>query len=182
MNRLMVNYLNEEKTGMDVVNKMGTCNVNKEMRRSGFNDYVFKAYLYSYIKKTIVYSALQIKKKHKLLYDTEELSLNVVDPDFSEERVSYVIDNDDSSKEVIAEEVKGDYNYNEISHKKEIIDAIEALTNRQKEIIYRCIIMDESDTYVARKLGISKQGVNKTKIAALEKLKRSLKDNCRDAI
>ncbi|KAB3530333.1 hypothetical protein F8154_13935 [Alkaliphilus pronyensis] len=181
MNRLVSNYVNSQKESGKQVNKDNLDNVNNnDTAADKFNDYVFRVYLYSYIKKTIVFTAWQIKKKQKELYNYEELSLDVVDPGFSEKRVNYIMDTVKSND--IVEEEEGNYDYTEISHKKEITEAISTLTERQKEIIYRCIILNESDTNVAKRLGISKQGVNKTKITALNKLKKRLGKKYKRAI
>lgn len=174
MNQLADNFLKKQKLDGKLKSNMLLGSLQDE-----FNNYAFKVYLYGYIKKTIVFSAMQIKKKTNQIGKREELSLNIVDPNFNEERVNLIADSQNDFLDHINDLiVKGaSYNYNEISHDKKILKAIETLTDRQKEILYRCVIMGESDTLVAKKLDITKQGVNKTKRAALSKLRRGINLN-----
>lgn len=143
-----------------------------------FNNYVFTVYFSGYVKKTITFSAIQIRKKDKKINENEELSLNVVSSNFNEEKINLITNNDEEFEKINEFNIKDDnYNYNEISHNIELIKAIKILTDRQKEIVCKCIILGETDTLVAKELGISKQGVNKTKLLALDKLRQNLKKN-----
>jgi len=135
------------------------------------NDYMFKVYLYGYIKKTIIFSAMQIKKKNSQVRKREEAILNVIDPNFNEERLNLIAYDEVDFLEDLCR-VEGETpKFDEISKNQGLIKAIDSLTDRQKEIIYRCIIIGESDTLVASKLGITKQGVNKIKRTALKKMR-----------
>ncbi len=107
------------------------------------------------------------------------MSLNIVDPNFNEERINLIEYSQNDFLDDITEFVVKDSScsYDEISHDKKILKAINTLTDRQKQILYMCVITGESDTLVAKKLGITKQGVNKIKKAALNKLRRKLYSN-----
>nr|WP_243183323.1 sigma factor-like helix-turn-helix DNA-binding protein [Anaerosolibacter carboniphilus] len=75
------------------------------------------------------------------------------------------------------EEIYGDkenIDYREIFADKEVLQAIETLTDRQKQIIHECIIKDKEEEMVAKELGITKQAVNKIKQAALNKLRKEV--------
>lgn len=171
MNQLAENFLKTQKLDDELKSNMLPCSLQDE-----FNNYAFKVYLYGYIKKTIVLSAIQIKKKTNQISQREELSLNIIDPDFNEERINLIGCSQNEFLDDINDFIVKDagYSYDEISHDKKILQAIETLTDRQKEILHRCIIKGEGDTLVAKNLGITKQGVNKTKKAALNKLRRKL--------
>lgn len=171
MNKLVDKFLNEQLPN----NKLNSDKSFNELEDE-FNSYVFKVYLYGYVKKTIVFSAMQIKKKNNLIYKNEDLNLNVVDPNFNEERINFIADNQNGELDTVNEfNLKQHrYNYDEISHNEHIVNAINSLTDRQKEIIYRCVILGERDTLVAKKIGISKQGVNKTKLTSINKLRKKL--------
>lgn len=175
MSQLVDNFFREQQTDYEVYHSQG---VSIEMDRikltEAFEDYVFKAYFYGYVKKSILYSSIQIKHKNNQLKTREELSLNVVDPDFTEERINLLMDATGDFADDIGKPINNNYNYNEISHDQNIIEAISMLTDRQREIIHKCVLLGESDTLVAKKLGITKQGVNKIKSAALNKLKKQL--------
>ena len=62
-------------------------------------------------------------------------------------------------------------NFNEILSEKKLLKAVNSLTPRQREIIYKCIIDDIKESEVAKQLGISVQAVNKIKNKALTKIK-----------
>lgn len=174
MEQLVENFLKERKYHNRSLNTKEVLRDSRQLKslEDEFYDYIFKVYLCSYIKKTIAFSAMQIKKKHSKMNERENLILNVIDPDFNEERLNFIADR----QEDFLEDVYPDSNYKELSHDKNIIKAINTLTDKQKEIIYQCIILGERDTLVAKKLGISKQGVNKIKITALKKLRNQLTD------
>jgi DNA-directed RNA polymerase specialized sigma24 family protein len=168
MDKLIENFISNQLSNHNLNNDKFFSELKDE-----FNSYVFKVYLYSYIKKTIIFSAIQIKKQRNKINKRESLSLNVIDPNFNEERINLIADdrNDELNEFNIKE---NNYNYNEISYDERIVNAVNLLTDKQKEIIYRCIILGESDTLAAKKIGVSKQAVNKIKLAALNKLRKEL--------
>ena len=171
MNQLAKSFLNNQTFNNNLGKDLSLDNLQDE-----FNSYAFKVYLNGYIKKTIVFSAMQVKKKYSQIDKKEELSLNIIDPNFNEEKINLITDGSDNFVESISESIiKEDYcDYSEILYDKDLIVAINTLTDRQKEILHRCVIVGESDTVVARKLGITKQGVNKVKKSALNKIRKKL--------
>ncbi len=162
----MKGFVDEQKLKEPLLEEESSTSIEED-----FTDYIFKVYLYGYVKKTIIFSAIQIKKKTNQIRKREELTLNVVDPDFQEERLNLISYGEVDFIEEIFQLIDDAPVYNEISHNEEMIKAMDTLTDRQKEILYRCIIKGESDTLVGYKLGISKQGVNKIKKTALKKLR-----------
>ncbi|ABW17723.1 sigma-70 RNA polymerase sigma factor region 4 domain-containing protein [Alkaliphilus oremlandii] len=171
MNQLAKGFLNNQTFSNNLVKDLSLDNLQDE-----FNGYAFKVYLNGYIKKTIVFGAMQIKKKSSQISKKEELSLNIIDPNFNEERINLITDTVDDFVENIGESlIKEDCcDYSELLYDRELILAINTLTDRQKEILHRCVIIGESDTVVAKKLGITKQGVNKAKKSALNKIRKKL--------
>lgn len=138
-----------------------------------FNDYLFKICLYKHIKRTINYAAIKLKKKQNKKEEIEKLCLNILDEDFKEERLYSIPDERiDIIKEVCSP--GENTSFKEIFCDKEILEAIKTLTDRQKEILYKCIVRDQKETLVAKELGVTKQAVNKTKNAALNKLRNKL--------
>ncbi|MBB6217155.1 DNA-directed RNA polymerase specialized sigma subunit [Anaerosolibacter carboniphilus] len=138
-----------------------------------FNDYLFRIKLYSYIRKSIVFAAMDIKTMESEIREKEGLYLNVLDADFEEERINTIAD----APMDFIEEIYGDkenIDYREIFADKEVLQAIETLTDRQKQIIHECIIKDKEEEMVAKELGITKQAVNKIKQAALNKLRKEV--------
>nr|WP_243183542.1 sigma factor-like helix-turn-helix DNA-binding protein [Anaerosolibacter carboniphilus] len=69
---------------------------------------------------------------------------------------------------------KEDINYHEIFTDKKVLEAINTLTDRQRQIIHECIIKDKGEETIAKELGISKQAVNKIKKTALDKLRKQI--------
>ncbi|GAB6086063.1 RNA polymerase sigma factor [Alkaliphilus crotonatoxidans] len=183
MSQLVDNFFREKQTDFEACQFYSTpSEKHRQKLTEDFEDYVFKAYFYGYVKKTILYSSVQIRNKSSQLKAREELSLNVVDPDFTEERINLLMDSTGDFTDDIGKLTYNHFTYNEISHDQEIIKAIHALTDRQREVLTKCILLGESDTFVAAKLGITKQGVNKIKNAALNKLKKQLGHRYRRAI
>jgi len=139
-----------------------------------FNDYLFKVYLYSYIKKSIQFSSTKIHKKENRITSRERLYLNVLDVNFQEERVNIIPDKEIDMIDRIYE-LRESIDYTLIFSDEKLLKAFNKLTNREKEIINECIINDKSQTEMSKKLGVSIQAVNKTKNSALKKLSKELK-------
>lgn len=64
--------------------------------------------------------------------------------------------------------------FDNIINNKKILDAINKLTDKQKEILYKCIILDLDEKTVARDLKISIQSVNKTKNTAIKNIRKTI--------
>jgi len=140
------------------------------------NDALLKAHFCSYVQKTITLTALQLKKAKAEKRSKENLSLNVVDPEFKEERVNLVAaDAVDFLKEI--ELGEGADDLSELTENKKIIDAFLGLTKKQRTIFYHCILLGERDLDVAARLGITKQAVNKTKRGAIKKIREAMPDD-----
>ena len=69
---------------------------------------------------------------------------------------------------------KEEIDYREIFTDKKVLQAIDSLTVRQKQIVHECIIKDKEEVLVAKELGITQQGVNKIKNSALYKLRKQI--------
>ncbi|WP_432662341.1 sigma factor-like helix-turn-helix DNA-binding protein [Wukongibacter baidiensis] len=139
-----------------------------------FNDYLFKACLCAYIKKSIGFSSLRIKKKKNKIVNREKLYLNVIDVNFQEERLNLVPDKEIDIIDKIFESQKN-FDYTQVFSNKRLSNAFIRLTSKEKEIIKECVVNDRSQANVAKDLGISRQAVNKIKNSALKKLNRELK-------
>ena len=144
---------------------------NKPINRieAEFRDYVFKIYFFSYIKKTIICSSLQLIKKTKSLQEQELLTLNVIDPEYNEERLNIIRDKEVCYMDELCEQE--DTKLEHVVIDDDIVKAIYTLTDRQKEIIYKSIVIGRSDPEIAKELGISKQAVGKSKNSAIGKLR-----------
>ncbi|MBB6214446.1 DNA-directed RNA polymerase specialized sigma subunit [Anaerosolibacter carboniphilus] len=99
--------------------------------------------------------------------------LNVLDADFEEEKINTIADAPMDFIEEIYRDQE-DIDYHEIFTDKEVLEAISALTDRQKQIIHECIIKNKEEELVAKDLGITKQAINKIKQAALNKLRKQI--------
>lgn len=138
-----------------------------------FNDYLFRINLCSYIKKSITFAAMDLKKKESKLRENEGLYLNVLEEDFDEEKINTIPDVSINFEEEIYTD-KEYVDFCEIFIDREMLRAIDILTERQKQVIYECIINDKKEHLVAQELGISKKSVNKIKHTALNKLRKEI--------
>lgn len=175
MHRLLKGFLDEDRQNKQLFYKGVVGNDSKYLKefRRKFYDYMFRLYFCSYVKKTIQYTAKGIRKKHLRLVEKEKLTLNVVEMDFDEEKVNIIADNSPDIVEQICASL--DYmDYREIICSKDLILAVDGLTDKQKKIICKCIIEDKQEAEIARELGVSIQAVNKMKNAALKKLRKQL--------
>lgn len=78
---------------------------------------------------------------------------------------------DDTSINYIEEieKPKEEVNFNNIIGDKKIINALDKLTDKQREIIYCSIILENTEKGLSQKLDMSQQAVNKLKNKGLNK-------------
>lgn len=134
-------------------------------------EYIF---FLSYIKKTITYKSIKIKTKNKKLYDLEKCILNHSD-DSEEEKINLIADmNNDIENLSFA---MADNDFSEIFTNKKIADSFEALTEKQKQVLYEIFVNNISERQLAQKLNSSFQNINKIKKAALKNLSKQLSEN-----
>lgn len=175
MQRLFENFLNENNKNKELYYFATILNDEKALKKleNEFNDYLFKTYLYSYIIKSIKYTSYKIKAKRKALNDREKLILNVVNEEFLEERIYTIKDNDTDYIESITKTSEL-ANFTNIADNIEVLNAINRLTDKQKEILYKCIILDLDEKTVAGRLKTSIQSVNKTKNTAIKNIRKAI--------
>lgn len=139
-----------------------------------FNDYLFKTYLCSYIKKSIQFASMKIKKKGNNVTNRERLCLNVLDVNFQEERVNSI---PDKKMDILYNlyELKENIDYTQVFCNEKLSKSFNKLTNKEKKVINECVMKDKAQVDVAKALGISRQAVSKVKKTALKKLREELK-------
>jgi len=147
-----------------------------------FDAYVYKVYFYGYVKKTIRYSSLRLKQRVRSLQENEALSLNIIDEGFHEERINCLADTTSDHTENLNQFTTYQAACNELSPDPMISKALQSLTDRQKEILYRCIVLGESDTRLAAEKGVTKQGINKLKHTALNKVRSQIVYQCKRVV
>lgn len=134
---------------------------------------VFNAYLCSYIKKTITFSSIQIKKRYERTRGTELLCLNSFNDDYNDEATLRIHDMSINFLEEIFQP-KTSLDIENIIEDKRILREFRKLTHREQEILYLSVILEKRDISLANKLGISRQAISKTRNTALKKLRKHL--------
>jgi len=137
-----------------------------------FKSYLFKIHATSYIHTSIVLNSREIKRKHTKISKREELTLNVVGQNFTEERIDTIPEQPMDIIELITKPKNLDFR--EVFSDKNLANAMNTLTDKQKEIMYLKFIEELDEKQIANKLNISLQAVNKTKLAALNNIKKQL--------
>ncbi|EOD01408.1 hypothetical protein [Caldisalinibacter kiritimatiensis] len=175
MHKILKKFLNENRENKELYYK-AVIMKNKEALQEleeRFNNYIFRIYLFSYISKSIKFTSYKIKIQRKKIKDKEKMTLNIIDEDYQEERINTIEDTSIDFLEPI-KNPNGTIDFNAVVQNKKILKEINKLTNRQKEILYDCIILDLDEKTVANNLKISIQSVNKTKNAAIKNIKRAI--------
>lgn len=148
--------------------------VEMKSLNSKFYDYLFKVFACGYVKKTIIYNSMKYKKQRKEEKSREELSLNIIPEGFDEERINAIIDENTYNNELFYETNYCDEVFSQIVENLELLRALNTLTERQKEVIYMCYVLEEKEAALAKKLNVSLQAINKTKNQAIRKLRRAM--------
>lgn len=138
------------------------------------NDYLFKVYFCSYVNKCITYTAKSIKNKYK--NQMEELILNCKYENYKEDYFNNIADDSVDYIEKITEP-KSQVDFNSICTDIEILSAINSLTDKQKEIIYHCCVLQRSEASLAEEMHVSRQAVSKAKNIALKKIRLYLEEH-----
>lgn len=144
----------------------------KEINKD-FNNFIFKIKFLDYINKTLNFTNKEYKRKLYTMNKNEKLILNEC---AKENNTDYMYNIEDKSFDLIKEV----YNLNESIDFKEIVNnlfllkEIMKLTERQKLILYKCVIEEKTDTAVAEELNVTQQAVSKTKKKILDKLRKTL--------
>lgn len=133
-----------------------------------FNDYLFKIYFCSYVNKCITFTAKNIKNKYK--NQRQELILNCKYENYEVDYVNNIPDNSINYIEKITAP-KSQVDFNNICTDIEILLAINSLTDKQKEIIYHCCVLQKSEALLAKETHITRQAVSKAKNIALKKIR-----------
>lgn len=133
-----------------------------------FNDYLFKIYFCSYVNKCITYKAKNIKNKYK--NQKEQLILNYQKENYEEDYVNNIPDDSVNYIESITAPSL-QMEFNNICTDIEILSAINSLTDKQKEIIYHCCVLQRSETELAKEMHVTRQAICKGKNIALKKIR-----------
>lgn len=140
-----------------------------------FKQFSFRIYFYSYIRKSLLLKAREIKAKHNLLKNKEELSLNIVFEEKEEELIN-TIPSKSTDYEEEYEDTHTTSDFTKYVSEKKLLDAINGITKKQKQILFMYIVQDMTESEIAQSFHTSVQAINKNKNNALKKIKRILSD------
>ena len=134
MHNLVRKFLNENNRNSELYFKAKTYGNQYDINRlyEEFHNYVFRIYFISYIEKSLRFKALEIKRKRKKLSERELCTLNVIDEDFNEEKINMIRDD---SIDPLDEMSKG-MDFKDMVANKELANAIENTTNKQKLVLF----------------------------------------------
>lgn len=136
---------------------------------------MFKLKFLSYVNKSMIFYSRKYQKNKFRNDNREILNLNVKNEGFEEERINMIPDKHiDFIEEILKTEKSIDFK--KIIENYELLEALEKLTGRQKEIIYKLIVLNKSEKELMKELRITRQSINKSKNLALNKLKNELKE------
>lgn len=132
-----------------------------------FCNYIFKIYFISYIEKSLKLKSLEIKRKRNKLNEREAYILNTLDDEFKEERICTIAD------QLIdfTEEICSETDFENIFSNKNLTEAIQSITSKQRLVLFMIYIHDKEEKQVAKELNVSIQSVNKVKHAGLKKIR-----------
>ena len=142
-----------------------------------FLDFYRQIRAVSYFSKTIHFTALHYDKKRRLFDHRNVLFLDRPAYEGSEAGSNGSISlkeliEDEAASKMFEEEMErelGDYIQNPI-----LYDAILALSERQKQILYLSFVREMTDTEIGRWLHVSQQAITKSKNNALKKVRRMI--------
>lgn len=174
MQNLARKFINENEENKTLYKKtIIECDDNAySTLNEGLENYLFKIYATSYLYKSIVLNSREVKRKYLKIYKREELTLNMTDINFKEERIDSIPGKPiDLIEEIIN---TNNIDFTEMFSDKALVFAINSLTDRQKEILYLRFVKELEEKEIAKKLEVSIQAVNKAKKGALLRIRKQL--------
>jgi DNA-directed RNA polymerase specialized sigma subunit len=138
-------------------------------------NHVVKIYFYSYILKSLSFRALEIKKYINILNNRESLSLNILEPEFNEEKITTIADKPVNYLEKICDD---DNDFYQIITDENLLEIVCNLTLKQQNILLECVVLGNKEKTVAEKMGVSVQAINKSKKNVLCKIRKQWGRRC----
>ncbi|MGH4123484.1 MAG: sigma-70 family RNA polymerase sigma factor [Clostridium sp.] len=175
MNFLIENFINKDKENEALFIKFRLCNDEKALEELNmkFKVYMFQLRFLSYINKSMIFYSIKYKEKKVKNENREILNLNVKSEGFEEERISRISDEELDFIEEISKPGE-EVDFKKTIENPSLLNALEKLPDRQKEIIYKMMVLNKSQNELIKELGVSRQSINKSKNLALNKLKNEL--------
>lgn len=172
MNSLLNRFLNSNENNKFIYKKALSTNDEyyKKILLDRFYNYVFKINFISYIEKSIRFKSYEIKNKKVM--NKELCILNETDENFKEEKINNLRDEPID----FLEDISREQNLKNISTNQTLINALEKLTDRQRLVIFMYFIQNKEEKQIAKDLNVTKQSINKVKLAGLKRLKKYIKN------
>lgn len=175
MNSIIENFLREDTENNYLYLRFKLYDDNAALKEleQRFENYIFKLKFLSYIKKSMAFYSNKYRQKKYKQHNNELAILNVKQDGFEEESINTI---SDTEIDYIEEIFKPDstIRFQDIIEDYNLLKAIEALPDRQKEILYKLIVLQKTERELTNELGVSKQAINKSKNKALERLRKEL--------
>jgi RNA polymerase sigma factor (sigma-70 family) len=135
-----------------------------------YNAFLFKIHVLKYIKVSINKSAITLKNKtfKEVSRKNKELILNSSNYDYGEDLINSIPDN---SSDVLNKIVKNNKTFKQIISNKNLLEAINSLSEKQREILYLIYIKDCKEKEIAVSKKVTIQNINKIKLRALENIR-----------
>lgn len=144
---------------------------NKKSLDDSFKNFYSNVRLTSYLSKTIYFNAINFDKTERSFKDKNIL---ILEKPIKDGESDTLVDILDSSSENI-ETYKSDKIEDHIANSK-LYEAIQKLTNNQRQILSLAYVSCLNDTEIAKMLNKSQQAVSKSHKKALDKLKKYLEN------
>lgn len=142
-----------------------------------FKQYYFNVRITSYISTTIYYSAMNFDKKERNESKRTQL---ILDSPINDASNNYLITRKDllrDDSQDLLKLIKTDYmNINNFIESPHVIEAIETLTEKQKQILYLVFVEKFTHTEIAEILGVSQQAISKNQAKAINLIRKYLKE------
>lgn len=169
MHNLAVKFLNEDEENIKIyskaINSQEQYHIDILVDR--FYNYMFKLYFISYIEKSLKLKSLEFKRKINKLKEREVYVLNILDDGFEEERINTIADKSIN----IIDEICSEADIKNMSSNTKLNEAIQNITSKQRTILFMRYIQDKEEKQIAKELNLSKQAVNKVKLAGLKNIR-----------
>lgn len=150
--------------------------VNKKKLDEEFKRFYFNIRFTAFLSSTLYFNAINYDKRHRKLSNRYQLTLDQSIGDEEEERTFKDLI-EDSNSNLTIDDILDSTDIKDYVTEPSLVQAINKLTPKQKEVIDLAYVKGLSDTEIAKRLGKSQQGISKLHKKALKRIHDSIEEN-----
>jgi RNA polymerase sigma factor (sigma-70 family) len=173
-NPIIVGFLDNQDNRINLLNYIkNNTPENRTLVDEAFKRYYFKAKFTNYLSQTIYFNAINYDKRHRLNSKRNQL---ILDKPLGDSETETILNNVDPSIPPIELNINDSPRIEDHISDCNLYEAINKLTNNQKQILSLSYVYGYNDSEIAKILNKSQQAVSKSHKRSLEQLQMLIEE------